>query len=353
MTVPTKHGRSAIDGAALAKLIQVSGLLDGTLALGVGEIAGRFPEPVQSNLFLEFEFAEGPVPAGFGLGFEAGLLDYYRVVRDPFLSSAQGQSLQTALARDPFAADHREHLNLFGDRDPDWVEFDIADALIAPTPFVFFRLPSRFRNVSDAAEVSALCAILPGQALGGEFSRLLDRIVAVAPACPYRIGVARSRGAGWWRAIMTNLNRRQVEAALTDLDADGLDGVLAPAARLYDRWMDSPGACYALSIDVNDNRVTAVDVECPYLFRVADAKARVKPLGDYALEIAGSGLVSPANAAWISGNAVRDVGSSQVNSTLRIMLHHLKFRLFGVPRLRAKAYLHLCLVAEPRPSEPR
>ncbi len=353
MNVPTKHGRQAVDGAALAQLLEASGLLDRALALGAGEIAGRFPAPVQSNLFLEFEFAEGPVPAGFGLGFEAGQLDHYRVVRDPFLSSAQGRSLQAAQADDPFAADHREHLNLFGDRDPDWVEFDIADALIAPTPFVFFRLPSRFRNIADTAEVGDLCAVLPGQDRGGEFSRLLDRIVAVAPACPYRIGVASSRGTGWWRAIVTNLNRRQVEAALTDLDADGLDGVLAPAARLYDRWMDNPGACYALSIDVNDDRVTAVDVECPYLFRVADAKARIEPLGDYAREIAGSGLVSPANAAWISGNAVRDVVSGQGNSTLRIMLHHLKFRLFGEPRLRAKAYLHLGLVAGLRPAEPR
>lgn len=347
MTVPTSHGRRYMDGSVLARLIEASGLFDRGLAAQAGALGGRFPALVQRNIFLEFELAREAIPGGFGLGFEAGQLDYFKIVRDPFLDSVQGRSLQAALIDDPFAEDHRQHLNLLIDGDPDWVEFDVADARINTTPFVFFRIPSRFGVIASPADVHELCAILPGRATESDFSRLLDRIVAHGPARPYRIGVARSRGPGWWRPILTNLSLRQVEAALAGLTPDKFDRLLGPVARLYDRAMDSPGASFALSIDVQYDRITAVDVECPYLFRIAEPAARAGPTRAYTDELTAAGLISEQTATWIRHNVLRTIDPDGVNSTLRIMLHHLKFRLYGQPRPRVKAYLLLDLAERP------
>lgn len=347
MTVPTSHGRRYIDGSVLAQLIETSGLFDRGLATQAGALGARFPALVQRNIFLEFELAREAIPGGLGLGFEAGQLDYYKIVRDPFLDSVQGRSLQAALIDDPFTADHRQHLNLLIDGDPDWVEFDVADGCIDTTPFVFFRIPSRFGVIASLADVHELCAILPGQAMESDFPRLLDRIVAHGPAHPYRIGVARSRSPGWWRPILTNLSLRQVEAALAGLTPDNFDGLLGPVARLYDNAMDSPGACFALSIDLQNDRITAVDVECPYLFRIAEPAARAGPTRAYTDELTAAGLISEQTATWIRHNVLRNIDLDGVNSTLRIMLHHLKFRLYGQPRPRVKAYLLLDLAKRP------
>ena len=347
MTLAATLAPSWIDQKGLKNLLGASGLVDPALAQQVGILAGRFPAPVQRDLFLEFEFGDEAVPAGFGLGFPAGALDRFRALQHPFLTSALGQSLEAAFADDPFAADHREHLNLFGDPDPDWVEYDVSNGRIDATPFVFFRLPSRLRRLANAQEVRALCAILPGEAENGDFERLLNRIVALGPASPYRIGVARSRGAGWWRAIVTDLDREQVVVALEGLGASDYKGPLGPALRLYEQGMDRSGARFALSVDVLDDRITAVDVECPFLFRIADPEARAGPLSNYVREIADLGIVSRAAAAWIRDNVVRDVTLPQGGTSLKIMLHHLKFRLFGQPHLRTKAYLHLSLTSDP------
>ncbi len=347
MTVRASHGRRYMDGSVLSRLIEASGLFDRGLATQAGALGGRFPASVQGNIFLEFELATEAIPGGFGLGFEPGQLDYFKIVLDPFLDSAQGRSLQAALIDDPFAEDHRQHLNLQIDGDPDWVEFDVADGCIDTTPFVFFRIPSRFGVIASLADVHELCAILPGQAMESDFSKLLARIVALGPARPYRIGVSRSRGPGWWRPILTDLSLRQIEAALAGLTPDKFDDLLGPVARLYDRAMDSPGACFALSIDVQDDRITAVDVECPYLFRIAQPDARAGPTSAYTDELTAVGLISEQTATWIRENVVRTVNLDGVHSTLRIMLHHLKFRLYGQPRPRVKAYLLLDLAERP------
>jgi len=338
---------SLIDQDVLTQLLGASGLVDPALAQQAGVLAGRFPTPVQHDLFLEFEFGDEAVPAGFGLGFPAGALDRFRALQHPFLATALGQSLEAAFADDPFADDHREHLNLFGDPDPDWVEYDVSEGRMDTTPFVFFRLPSRLRRLASADNVRELCAILPGRAATGDFANLLNRIVTHGPASPYRIGVARSRGAGWWRAIVTDLDLEQVVLALEGLGAAHYEGPLGPASRLYEQGMDRPGARFALSIDVLDDRITAVDVECPFLFRIADPQGRAGPLRDYVREIADLGIVSGATAAWIQDNVVRDVTLPQGGASLKVMLHHLKFRLFGQPHLRTKAYLHLGLISGP------
>ena len=347
MTLAANRAPALIDQDALTRLLGASGLVDPAFAEQAGALAGRFPTRVQHDLFLEFEFGDQAVAAGFGLGFPAGALDRFRALQHPFLTTALGQSLEAAFADDPFAADHRDHLNLFGDPDPDWVEYDVSEGRIDPTPFVFFRLPSRLRRLTSVEEVRALSVLLPGGAETGDFERLLERVVSLGSASPYRIGVARSRGAGWWRAIVTDLDREQVVVALKGLGADDPEGPLRPASRLYERAMDRSGACFALSIDVLDGRITAVDVECPFLFRIADPTARGGPLSDYVRDIADLGIVSGATAAWIQDNVVRDVTLPDGGASLKIMLHHLKFRLFGQPRLRTKAYLHLGLAFDP------
>lgn len=347
MTLAAKLGPSWIAQDALTQLLAGSGLVDHNLALQAGALAGRFPAPVQSDLFLEFEFGEEAVPAGFGLGFSAGALDRFRAIQHPFLTTALGQSLEAAFADDPFAADHHEYLNLFGDPDPDWVEYDVSKGCLDATPFVFFRLPSRFRQLAGAQEVHALCAVFPGPAASDDFERLLNRIVVLGPISPYRIGVARSRGPGWWRAIITDLVLEQVVVALESLGAADAKELLEPASRLYEQGMDRSGACFALSIDVLDNRITAVDVECPFLFRIADPGARAGPLSSYVREMTDLGIMSEPTAAWIMDNVVRDVIQPQDGTSLKILLHHLKFRLFGQPHMRTKAYLHLGLTPSP------
>ena len=114
--------------------------------------------------------------------------------------------------------------------------------------------------------------------------------------------------------------------------------------------MDQPGACFALSIDAEGDRITAVDVECPYLFRISDPDARRVPFFDYSTEIVASGIVSAANAAWMNDQVFRDVALPKGDASLRILLHHLKFRLIGEPYLRTKAYLHLGLTAGSEPA---
>ena len=347
MTLAASVAPLLIDQDALTQLLGASGLVDPALAQQAGVLARRFPAPVQHDLFLEFEFGDEAVPAGFGLGFPAGALDRFRALQHPFLTTALGQSLEAAFADDPFAADHREHLNLFGDPDPDWVEYDVSDGRIDTTPFVFFRLPSRLRRLANAEAVHALCALLPGAAGNSDFERLLNRVVTLGAASPYRIGVARSRGAGWWRAIVTDLDHEQVVVALNGLGGADPEGPLGPASRLYEQGMDRSGARFALSIDVLDDRITAVDVECPFLFRIGDPEARAGPLSHYVREIADLGIVSGATAAWIRDNVVRDVTLPQGGASLKIMLHHLKFRLLGQPHLRTKAYLHLGVASDP------
>lgn len=334
-----------VDGGALCNLLTASGLVDPALAAQVGRLAGDFPANVQRDLFLEFELADRPIPAGFGLGFPAGDLDRFRAVGHAFLSSHRGRALRAALADDPFAEDHRKYMNLFGDSDPDWVEYDISGNHLAEIPFVFFRLPSRLRQISLPAQVLELCAELPGGA-GADFAALVRRAVELGTTAPYRIGVARSRGLGWWRAIITKLEFAQVLAALEGLGSVIDVRPLAAAARFYERGMDQPGACFALSIDVQDGRVTAVDVECPYLFRVADPAARAGPLSAYAREIATAGLVSAQTADWITDQAACEVTQPFGGPRLRSLLHHLKFRLVGEPRPRIKAYLHLELAVQ-------
>lgn len=332
-----------IDGGALHSLLAASGLVDVALAAQVGELAGEFPAIVERNLFLEFELSDCAAPAGFGFGFPAGALDRLRAVDHAFLLSPRGRPLRAALADDPFAADHCEHLNLFGDADPDWVEYDISDGRLAEVPFVFFRLPSRFRQVSQPAEVAGLCAALPGGA-SGDFEALMQSITLQGPAAPYRIGVARGRGFGWWRAIITELGVGQVQAALEGLEPLIDVRPLEAAAQFYASAMDQSGARFALSVDIQDGRVTAVDVECPYLFRVADPCARRAPLIAFLQEIVAAGLVSHSVAGWIADQAVRELAATCSQPGLRSQLHHLKFRLFGEPRPRIKAYLLLELL---------
>ena len=334
----------------LSELLEVSGLVTQPLAQQAGQLAGRFPSVVQGDLFLEFEFGEEAVAAGFGIGFSAGTLDHFRVVQHAFLATTEGRSLEAAFADDPFEADHREHLNLFGDADPDWVEYDVSDGLIDPTPFVFFRVPSRLRRIASSDDVHDLCATLPGRGANADFESLLNRILTSGPAFPYRVGVARSRGPRWWRAIISGIDRDQVVAAIEVFETEGAEGLLEPAARLYEHGMDQPGACFALSIDAEGDRITAVDVECPYLFRISDPDARRVPFFDYSTEIVASGIVSAANAAWMNDQVFRDVALPKGDASLRILLHHLKFRLIGEPYLRTKAYLHLGLTAGSEPA---
>lgn len=301
------------------------------------------------NIFLEFELKEEPVPAGFGLGFPPGVWDHYVATSHWFLDSPTGREIESAMSEDPLAADHLVHLNLFGDCDPDWIEYDVTGGRFDAAPFVFFRLPSRFRRISTQEHVRAFSELLPSKPSLNEFIGLLESLVANGPIAIYRLGLSRRRGPTWWRAIVTNLSEDQVAAALHDGGACDFREPLAIARGLYADRIDNPGACFALSIDVLDGRISALDVECPYLFRISDRQAR----GEAALNLLGnlahSGILSAKTRDWLSDRCCMEVGTESLARSLRISLHHLKHRFFGSPHLRTKAYFHLEMI---EPADP-
>ena len=333
--------RLRMDGATLGELLCSAGLLDRSLAGQTGRLAGRFPAALQRDMFLEYEFAERPVAAGFGLGFAAGPLDHYAATRHWFLRTATGRAIRTALADDPFAADSKVHLNLFGDPDPDCVEYDIPEGRLDTAPFVFFRVPRRFAVTTTPAEVRDLCGAFPEDMETAAFAELLGQLVAIGPASVYRIGVSRRRGAGWWRAIITNLSVDQVTDAVERRGVTDSAIPLGLATRLYEGRLDNPGACFALSVDLYAGRITAIDVECPYLFRIAGREARAGAVAELADGLQAAGLASPQVASWIVENCFRYVDLGGDRQALGITAHHLKFRLFGSPHFRMKAYLHI------------
>ena len=332
-----------VDGPALRTQLQGAGLFGADLASQAGALAAAYPRIAGRNLFAEFELGAEVVPSGFGLGLPWGEYDRYLVRDHWFLETPAGRAITGALAADPFAADNRAYLNLLSDDDPDWIEYDIAGGRIDPTPFVFFRPPSRFLNLSSPQQAGELCGLLPEA--GGDFHRLLERMIAPGAIGMYRVGAAAQRGSDWWRAILTNLDAQQVGAALADLGARDFKRPIDLADEFYAGRADAPGARFALSVDVNAGRITAADVEFAYAFRVSDLDDRAAAFDALVRRLAAEGLLTPQAAAWTSANCIRQVSGPA--GGLRVQLHHLKQRFFGPNHLRAKAYLHLEMVGEP------
>jgi hypothetical protein len=330
-----------LNRAALGEMLELSGLFDRELAVRVADLGGRFPAITERNMFLEYELREAPTPAGFGLGFLPGLLDHYRSRNHWFPNSPTGCAIEVALSDDPFASDHAVYLNLLSDSDPDWIEYDIENRQINPTPFVFFRFPSRYRTICTRKQARNLCETLPEGMASGEFSRMLGALVDLAPACMYRVGVARQRGRTRWRAIITGLREVQVSTALRDQRATDFSKPLEFARMFYAGRVDAPGACFALSIDIDTNRILAMDVECPYLFRIKDFSVRNLAFKELLAQLGEAGSISAQMENWLGEHCCMDLVSKNSLRQLRVMLHHLKFRFLGSPHLRIKAYFHL------------
>lgn len=337
--VSLRSGR--INRSALGELLELSRLFDKELALRVAELGGRFPASAGHNMFLECELREAPTPAGFGLGFLPGTLDHYAVRNHWFPKSPTGRAIKVALSDDPFASDHAVYLNLLSDSDPDWIEYDIENRQINLTPFVFFRLPSRYQTICTREQARSLCETLPGGLANGEFAQILGALVDLAPVGMYRVGVARQRGKVWWRAIITDLQEGQVSTALSHQGATDFSKTLEIARKFYTGRADTPGACFALSIDIDDNRILAMDVECPYLFRIKDVSVRKLAFQAMLAQLAEAGCISTQMENWLAECCCRDVVSRDSLRQLRVMVHHLKFRFLGFPHLRTKAYFHL------------
>ena len=335
--------RQRIDGPVLRTLLQSAGLFGADLAGQAAALASAYPRIAGRNLFAEFELGAGIVPSGFGLGLPWGEYDRYLVRDHWFLETPEGRAITAALAADPFAADHQVYLNLLSDDDPDWIEYDIDAGRIDPAPFVFFRPPSRFLNLSEPEQATELCGLLPEAQ--GDFHRLLERLLALGPVGMYRVGVAAQRGANWWRAILTNLDAGQAAAALTGLGAKDFERPIDLAVEFYGARADAPGARFALSVDVKAGRIAAADVEFAYAFRISDLEERTAAFDALVQRLTEANLLTPPAAAWTSANCVRGVPASA--GGLRVQLHHLKQRYFGPNHLRAKAYLHLEMVEEP------
>jgi hypothetical protein len=329
--------------SALAELLQTAGLLNGGLAAQAARLAEGFPATTQRNMFLEYELALQPVPAGYGLGFQPGVLDYFVATDHGFLKTPAGRAIQIARAENPFTPDLAVDLSYGSDSDPDWIEYDIDGGRIDLTPFVFFRFPSRLQTISTSRQARTLCSMLPGRARTGEFAALLDRLLRLGPVAMYRVGVARRRGKDWWRAILSCLTEDQVTLALTGIGAQDLARPLEIARAFYAGQNHTPGACFALSIDVREDNVSGIDVECPYFFRIDDLSKREAALGILLQQSSEAGIISARVADWLAAYACRDVLAEDSQHPLRVMLHHLKYRALGSPHRRTKAYLHLKL----------
>lgn len=343
-------GPSRIDRAALSELLQLAGLFDHDLSVQVARLAGGFPVAVRRDLFVEFELGERRIPSGFGVGFADGLYDRYLANDHWFPESSTGRAIEDARSQDPFASDHAVYLNVLGDDDPDWIEYDIANGRIDLTPFVFFRPPSRFQLISTSEQAQRLCELLPDAAPGGEFAALLEVLIRLGPAGMYRVGRASQRGAGWWRVIISQLRDGQVVAALRSRGAIGFEKPLELARMFYADRADVPGAIFALSVDVQDGRISAMDVECPYFLRVGDMALRNVAFEELIAQSARSGILSAASADWLASNGCcRDVVATAARGAMRVRAHHMKYRFLGAPHLRTKFYLHLEMT-DPRAS---
>jgi hypothetical protein len=341
-----------VDRIALGELLESAALLGQDLAARVAYLSGQFPAAAERNMFLEYELLEQPIAAGFGLGFLPGILDYYIATDHWFLKSSAGCAIAIALSDDPFASDHATYLNLLSDTDPDWIEYDIAKTQVALTPFVFFRLPSRHRTICTPEQVRSLCEILPAGTANEQFALILMALIGFGPTKMYRVGVARQRGKAWWRAIITDLHVDQVVAVLSSQGGTDFRKPLEVARELYAGRADAPGACFALSIDIEDARISAIDVECPYLFRINDISVRKATLKAFLAQSVTAGAIHPRIATWLAEYCCKDVISNDSRRQLRVMVHHLKCRFLGSPHLRTKAYLHLDMTAHsPLPME--
>lgn len=336
-----------VNRAALGELLELAELFDPDLAKRVANLGGQFPSIAERNMFLEYELQEEPIPAGFGLGFLPGLLDYYMATNHRFLQSSAGLSLAAALSDDLFASDHAIYLNLLSDADPDWVEYDINAKQIGSTPFVFFRLPSRYRSINTPEQTRGLCAILPGGAGNTKFASVLNTLVDFRPVEMYRVGIARHRGRAWWRAIITGLEVDQVAAVLGSQGAAGFEWPLELARKLYAGRADTPGAKFALSIDIENDCISAIDVECPYLFRINDISIRRSAFKELLAQFATAGTIRPKVATWLAEHCHKEVACHDSRQHLSVMVHHLKHRFLGCPHLRTKAYLHLDMTTCP------
>lgn len=339
---------SRIDHVALQELLNHAGLLEKDLSLQAARCARHFPAVVGRDMFVEYELGENRIASGFGLGFQHGLYDHYIATDHWFLKSSVGGAIETALSADPFKSDHEVYLNILSDGDPDWVEYDIDQGRLDETPFVFFRLPSRFQLISTPDQARGVCELLPDAGRNEQFATLLALLVGMGPAAMYRVGRAKQRGTGWWRAIISYLREDQVVAALLSLGASDFEAPLALARELYAGRADKPGACFALSIDVQDGGITAVDVECPYLFRLGDPAVRNSAFTDLAMQLVRHGTLSPATGDWLTSNGCcREIIAPQSGARMQVRVHHLKFRFLGSPHLRTKVYLHLEMTAPP------
>ena len=336
-----------VNGELLAKLLQLAGLCERKLALNIAAHASQFPAVTGRNFFLEYELFEKPVPAGFGLGFRPGVIDQYLGTEHWLFKTAAGKAIAKALTNDPFASDHATYLNVVSDSDPDWIEYDIAGEHVDPTPFIFFRFPSRFRTIRALEEAQGLYETLPTGAGHGDFARVLQALVDSGPAEMYRLGIAPQRGRDWWRVIITFLTHEQVTAALQTAGAGDFEISLECALDFYVAYGNHPGALFALSLDIRNLEITAMDVECPYLFRVKDPALRETGFKKFNQELVQSGLMAGHTADWLCDYCVKDVMVEEFPSRLRITLHHLKQRFLGNPHLRTKAYFLLELLSNP------
>lgn len=85
--------------------------------------------------------------------------------------------------------------------------------------------------------------------------------------------------------------------------------------------------------------MTAVDVGFPCSFRVAAGATEVKSVAAFAEEMARLAVLTKPASNWFAINAAATVEIGARKSTLRSLMHHLKFSLLGGVHLGAKAYL--------------
>ena len=92
---------------------------------------------------------------------------------------------------------------------------------------------------------------------------------------------------------------------------------------------------------MTDGCISAMDVECAYLFRIGDLAVRSSAFGTLLAQLARGGILSAAVADWLSAQCCRDVVATDPRGGMRVKVHHMKYRFLGSPHLRTKTYFHL------------
>jgi len=329
-----------------------TGLFDADRLERLGSHIAGFPELPRHRLFFEYRLHPHLELEGYGHGF--GKVELPSVLQ-------LGESLPTleriagALAEDPFAHDRPLYLDIGGDSDPEFVEYDFVDGSFSDAPGVFFSFPTPFRwlwSIGLPGLEAKLGALVPraNASEKGPFWEFLEALMALEAGGAtssgfFRLGLCSGRPGGWVRILLIGPTPQALMAVTAEM---GLDFDECTVNWLV-AYLQSGGWSHAselvVSITILDGVIVSLDIEAPHFHKMTDPTQRAAAVGAFCHALQHRGLISATVAGILSRASVRRVGRDGEG---RVLLNHFKFGVSGATRGRIKTYFEMVL----RPREP-